>query len=358
MICALRTFWQKGNSFLAPTDEVRPEAVLASFNPGPTNDADRLDLAKWLMAPDNPMTARVAVNRFWAQLFGMGIVETEEDFGTQGSQPSNQELLDWLAVSFRTPKVEGGLGWDMKALLKLIVSSRTYRQSSVATDAARKIDPRDQFVSYYPRRRLEAEAIRDQALALAGLLSPRIGGPSVYPPQPDGLWVIAFRGDEKYPTSTGEDRWRRSLYTIWRRIAPNPAMTAFDAPTREICTLRRLPTNTPLQSFVTLNDPVFFEAAQGFARRILREGKGGTRAKAKWALETALARPATATQIAALTELRKKILRDIRANPDSAARLASSSQLPLPPHTDVMELAAWTAIANVLLNLDAVLVKS
>jgi hypothetical protein len=346
----------KGN-FLAPMDEVLP-AVPVSFNPGPTNDADRLALAKWLMAPDNPMTARVAVNRFWAQLFGLGIVETEEDFGTQGSQPSNPELLDWLAVTFHKPQSQGGLGWDMKALLKLIVSSQTYRQSSIPRKAATKRDPRNQFVSHYSRRRLEAEAIRDQALAMAGLLSPRIGGPSVYPPQPDGLWEIAFRGKEDYPTSTGEDRWRRGLYTIWRRIAPNPTMAAFDAPNREVCTLRRFPTDTPLQSFVTLNDPVFFEAAQAFARRILREAKGGTRAKIKWALETALSRPATPTQIAAMTKLRKKIARELRANPDSAKRLAASPELPLPPHADAVELAEWTAIANVLLNLDAVLVKS
>jgi hypothetical protein len=189
-------------------------------------------------------------------------------------------------------------------------------------------------------------------------LSPLIGGPSVYPPQPGGLWEIAFRGSEEYPTSTGEDRWRRSVYTIWRRIAPNPAMTAFDAPTREVCTLRRLPTNTPLQAFVTLDDPVFVEAAQAYARRILREAKGGTRAKIKWALESATSRRATPTQIAALTELRKKILRELRANPEAAKRLAASPQLPLPPHADAVDLAAWTAIANVLLNLDAVLVKS
>jgi hypothetical protein len=346
----------KGN-FLAPLDEVQP-AVPISFNPGPTNEADRLALAKWLMAPNNPMTARVAVNRFWAQLFGLGIVETEEDFGTQGSQPSNPELLDWLAVTFRKPRSEGGLGWDMKALLKLIVSSQTYRQSSIPSAAATKRDPRNQFVSHYSRRRLEAEAIRDQALALAGLLSSRLGGPSVYPPQPDGLWEIAFRGKEDYPTSSGEDRWRRSLYTIWRRIAPNPTLAAFDAPSREVCTLRRFPTDTPLQSFVTLNDPVFFEAAQGFARRILREAKGGTRAKIKWALETALSRPATPTQIAAMKKLRKKIARELRAHPDSAKRLAASRELPLPPRADAVELAEWTAIANVLLNLDAVLVKS
>lgn len=346
----------KGN-YLAPTDEVRP-ALLASFNPGPTNNVNRLALAKWLLAPDNPTTARVAVNRFWAQLFGAGIVETEEDFGTQGSQPINQELLDWLAVTFRSPKSEGGLGWDMKALIKVIVSSQTYRQSSVASDAAQKNDPRNHLVSHYPRRRLEAEAIRDQALSLAGLLSPRIGGPSVYPPQPGGLWVVAFRGAENYPTSTGEDRWRRGLYTIWRRIAPNPTMFAFDAPSREICTVRRLPTNTPLQSFVTLNDPVYVEAAQAFARRIVRDAKGDARQKIKWALETTLARPATETQIAALATLLEKTSAQFHADADSARKLATSSELPLPPGADAAELAAWTTVANVLLNLDGVLTRS
>ena len=346
----------KGN-FLAPMEEVHP-AVLSSFNAGPAKDVDRLALARWLMAPDNPLTARVAVNRFWAQLFGTGIVETEEDFGTQGAQPTNPELLDWLAVMFRTPKSEGGLGWDMKALVKLMVMSQTYRQSSIASLAASERDPRDQFLSHYPRRRLEAESIRDQALALAGLLSPRMGGPSVYPPQPDGLWVIAFRGKEDYPTSKGEDRWRRSIYTIWRRIAPNPAMVAFDAPSREVCTLRRLPTNTPLQAFVTLNDPVFVEAAQGLARRIVREAKGSARAKVKWAIETTLAREATRTEITALTALQEKMLAHLRADPDEAKRLATSSELPLPPGADAVELAAWTAVANVLLNLDAVLTKS
>lgn len=346
----------KGN-FLAPLEEVKP-ALPGSFNAGPTNRIDRMALARWLMAPDNPLTARVAANRFWAQLFGTGLVETEEDFGTQGSPPSNPELLDWLAVTFRTPKSEGGLGWDMKALVKLMVMSETYRQSSKPSAQARERDPRDRFLSCYPRRRLEAEIIRDQALALAGLLSPRVGGPSAFPPQPDGLWVIAFRGNEDYPTSKGEDRWRRSVYTVWRRIAPNPTMVAFDAPSREVCTLRRLPTNTPLQAFVTLDDPVFVEAAQGFARRILREAKGGTRAKAKWALETTLGRKATRTQIAALTELHEKAVRELRANRDNAKQLAASSELPLPSGADAVELAAWTAIANVLLNLDAVLTQS
>lgn len=346
----------KGN-YLTPTDEVHPE-VLASFHPAPTGKIDRLALAKWLVAPGNPMTARVAVNRIWAQLFGVGLVETEEDFGTQGAPPSHPELLDWLAVTFQTPKASGGLGWDTKALIKLIVSSQTYRQSSVASAEAAARDPRNRLVSHYPRRRLEAEAIRDQALALAGLLSPRLGGPSVYPPQPDGLWVVAFRGKENYPTSTGEDRWRRSLYTIWRRIAPHPSMAAFDAPSREICTVRRLPTNTPLQSFVTLNDPVYVEAAQGFARRMAREATGSPRERIRWALELALARPATETQVGTLAALYERTVAEFRAKPDEAKKLAASTELPLPAGVDPAELAAWTTVANVLLNLDAVLVKS
>lgn len=346
----------KGN-YLSPSDEVQA-ALPASFHAAPTGRVDRLALARWLLAPENPTTSRVAANRFWAQLFGAGLVETEEDFGTQGSPPVNQPLLDWLAVRFSTPASDGGLGWDMKALIRLIVTSHTYRQGSRADGLATQRDPRDRYLSHYPRRRLEAEAVRDQALALAGLLSPRVGGPSVYPPQPDGLWVVAFRGKENYPTSTGEDRWRRSLYTIWRRIAPNPTMATFDAPSREICTVRRLPTNTPLQALVTLNDPVYVEAAQAFARRILREAKGSSREKIKWALETALARPATETQIAALAALLEKTTAEFRTKADEAKKLSSSTELPLPAGADAAELAAWTTVANVLLNLDAVLTKS
>ena len=189
---------------------------------------DRLAVAQWLVAPENPLTARVAVNRFWAQLFGSGIVETEEDFGTQGALPSHPELLDWLAVTFRSPAsadpANPGLGWDMKALLKLIVTSATYRQSSRTLPEHLEKDARNRLLAHFPRRRLEAELVRDQALALSGLLSPKIGGPSVYPPQPDGLWRVAFNGRQNtYTTSTGEDRYRRGLYTIWRRTAPYPS---------------------------------------------------------------------------------------------------------------------------------------
>ena len=353
-----KTFVLNKGNYLTPGEEVAAE-LPASFHRSSDGPKDRLALARWIFSPENPLTARVAVNRFWSQLFGLGLVETEEDFGTQGTWPSHPELLDWLAVQFRTPKAEGGLGWDIKALLRLMVTSHTYRQSSLASEVAQKKDPRNVFLSHYTRRRLEAEAIRDQALAISGLLATKIGGPSVYPPQPDGLWTIAFRGAEKYPTSKGEDRWRRSLYTVWRRIAPNPTMATFDAPTRETCTLRRIPTNTPLQAFVTLNDPVYFEAAQALARRILRDTAGQSpEARIRYALLLALQRPPTTTQIESLNRLLETESANYRNDLEAARKLSASAELPLPKEIDPAELAAWTAIANVLLNLDGVLTKS
>lgn len=348
--------FNKGN-FMMKGDEVTG-AVPVSFGPAPAGEVDRLALARWILSPENPLTARVAVNRFWAQIFGTGITEVEEDFGTQGQYPTHPELLDWLAVTFQTPKAAGGLGWDMKGLIKLIVTSHTYRQSSVASEAARTKDARNQWLSHYPRRRLEAEAIRDQALALSGLLARKIGGPSVYPPQPDGLWSVAFNGGQNgYPTSKGEDRRRRGIYTFWRRIAPNPTMVTFDAPSRETCTIRRVPTNTPLQAFVTLNDPVFVECAQSLARRIAAVN-GDTDARIRWALQLVLARPATDAQVAALRELHAAELAGYRKQEKEAVKLTTGPELPLPAGADAADLAAWTVVANVLLNLDGVLSKS
>jgi hypothetical protein len=342
-------------------------ALPVSFGPlpplKPGDKVKRLPLAKWILHPENPLTARVAVNRFWAQIFGVGLTETEEDFGTQGQFPSHPELLDWLAVAFQSPKnadpAQLGFGWDVKALLKFIVTSHTYRQGSKVSEAAASKDARNRWLSHYPRRRLEAEAIRDQALALSGLLSRKIGGPSVYPPQPDGLWSVAFNGGQNnYPTSKGDDRFRRGLYTFWRRIAPNPTMMTFDAPSRETCTIRRVPTNTPLQAFVTLNDPVFVECAQGLARRIHKEPSGDPNARIAWALRLTLGRPALDEQVKALRDLYEAELTVYRQRPDAAKQLAASPELPLPPGVDPAELAAWTVVANVLLNLDGVLMKS
>ncbi len=366
----------KGN-YLTPNEKVEPQllSAFASFVP-PETKIDRLAAARWIVNPANPLTARVAVNRFWSQLFGVGIVESEEDFGTQGSLPSHPELLDWLAVAFQSPKpasaaavgeaasfpysgAQPGLGWDMKALLKLMVTSATYRQSSRVTPEMIEKDARNRLLAHAPRQRLDAEAMRDQALALGGLLSPKMGGPSVYPPQPAGLWNVAFNGGQNgYPTSLGEDGHRRGLYTFWRRTMPYPSMTTFDAPSREACTVRRLPTNTPLQAFVTMNDPVFVECAQSLARRIVREGGADTAGRLRFALKLCTARPPADAQVQALAALYESELATYRADAAGAAKLATEPLGPLPANADAAEMAAWTVVANVLLNLDAVLTKS
>ncbi|HTH49156.1 MAG TPA: DUF1549 domain-containing protein [Candidatus Limnocylindria bacterium] len=354
----------KGN-YLAPGEEVTA-GVPAAFNSWPAGQpTNRLGLAAWLTAPDNPLTARVQVNRVWAQLMGQAFVETEEDFGTQGTLPTNQKLLDWLAVAFETRSGAGeaanlpeapALGWDFKALVKLIVMSSTYRQSSVVSPELLEQDPRNKFYSRAPRRRLDAEAVRDQALALSGLLSPKVGGPSVYPLQPDGLWRAAFNGERSWRTSEGEDRYRRGLYTFWRRTVPYPSMTTFDAPSREACTFRRLPTDTPLQAFVTLNDPVFVECAQALGRRIGQES-GSVSERIRHGLERVLAHPADAEQVSALVKLYEAELASYRDRTDDAAKLATDPLGPLPPGLSAAEAAAWTTLGNVLLNLDGVLSK-
>jgi hypothetical protein len=335
---------RKGN-FRDPGDTVEP-GVPAAFHPLPPGEkADRLGLARWLVDPANPLAARVAVNRLWAQLFGTGIVETEEDFGTQGEPPSHPELLDWLA----TEHVRRG--WDTKAMIRLIVTSATYRQSSRVTPERLAKDPRNRFLSRGPRMRLEAEAVRDQALALSGLLSRKIGGPSVYPPQPDGLWQAAFNGQRKYPTSRGPDRYRRGLYTFWRRTVPYPSMATFDAPSRETCTVRRIRSNTPLQALVTLNDPVYVEAAQALAKRIVRDGGETVESRAGFGLRLCLARPPKPEQVHELTKLFVDELARYRGDAAAAKKLAGDAS------ADAAELAAWTVVANVLLNLDGVLTK-
>jgi hypothetical protein len=341
-------------SFLDPGARVEP-ALLKGFQGAPEGNPTRITVAQWLTSRDNPLTARVAVNRLWAQLFGIGLVETEEDFGTQGALPSHPELLDWLAVEFMDLK------WDTKALLKEIVMSAAYRQLSRPSAEALKLDPRNRLLSHYPRRRLDAEQVRDQGLALSGLLSPKIGGPSVYPPQPDGLWRAAFNGQRSWETSKGEDRYRRGLYTFWRRTVPYPSMSTFDAPSRENSTMRRMPTNTPLQAFVTLNDPAFFEMAQALAARLVREGGDSVESRVRFGLELCLARPASNEQVAALAQLHRDETRSYRSKSDDAAKLATSATLPtdrgFPKGGDAAEIAAYIEVANVLLNLDGVLTK-
>ncbi len=351
------THIQIKSNFLVKGEKVEA-GVPAAFPPlPPGTEPNRLGLARWLVDRRNPLTARVAVNRFWAQIFGTGIVETEEDFGTQGEPPSHPELLDHLAVLFSSPTTGGGLGWDVKSLLRLIVTSATYRQSSAVTPAALAKDPRNRLFSRGPRFRLEAEQVRDQALALSGQLSRRIGGPSVYPPQPDGLWQAAFNGQRNWATSTGEDRYRRGIYTFWRRTVPYPSMTAFDAPSRETCSLRRIRTNTPLQAFVTLNDPVYVEAAQALGRRMVREGGTTPESIAAFGLRLCQCRPANPAQVRTLTALFAAERAHYASRPEEARKLATMPLGPLPAGAESADMAAWTVVANVLLNMDSVLTK-
>ncbi len=339
------------SNFLAPGDEVQP-GVPEAFPPLPPDAAaDRLGVARWLVSPDNPLTARVAVNRYWAQLWGTGLVETEEDFGTQGQLPSHPELLDHLATEYQR------LGWDTKAFLRTLVTSAAYRQSSRVTPELLSKDPRNRLLSRGPRFRLDAETVRDQALALSGLLSRKEGGPSVYPPQPTGLWQAAFNGERTWPTSKGEDRYRRGLYTFWRRTVPYPSMATFDAPSRETCVVRRPKTNTPLQAFVTLNDPAYVEMAQALARRIVREGGPTAEERAQYALTLCLARPPRPEQVKQIVALYESELERYRKDAKAALTLATDPLGPLPAGTAADDLAAWTVVANVLLNLDGVLTK-
>jgi hypothetical protein len=328
----------RGN-FLDPGEKVEP-AVPAAFHPFPKDSPKtRLGLAAWILDPDNPLTARVAVNRFWAHLFGRGLVETQEDFGSQGQPPSHPELLDWLAVEFREKD------WSMKGLVKTIVMSATYRQSAKATLDLVKRDPQNRLLARGPRFRLEAELIRDEALAASGLLSHKMFGPSVMPPQPEGLWKSAYNG-AKWVTATGEDRYRRGIYTYVKRTAPYPAMTTFDAPSREICTVRRVTTNTPLQALVTLNDEAFVEMARSLAAKMRVAGKTPDEQIAQ-GLQRALVRPAKPEEVAVLKNLYEARLEEYAKHPDEAKKLAGDP-----------ELAALTAVGNVILNLDEFLTKN
>ena len=297
----------------------------------PTN---RLGVARWLMQPENPLTARVMVNRVWARLFGIGIVETEEDFGSQGTVPSHPKLLDWLAIDFREN------GWSLKQLLKTIVMSRTYRQSSELSPQQIAVDPRNRFLSRGPRFRLSAETVRDQALAASGLLTRRLGGPSVMPPQPAGVWKSTYSG-EKWKNATGPDRYRRGLYTYLKRTSPHPAMLAFDAGSGEICQIRRVRTNTPLQALVTLNDPAFVEAAGALAKR-MKDPEHGFR--------LVLTRPPKGLERKRLRQLYQTLKADYAKDPGDAQRMLESAGL---KDGD----AAKVAVANVLLNLDETLMK-
>jgi hypothetical protein len=320
-------------------------AILGGLAAGQRN---RLTLARWLVAPSNPLTARVAVNRLWRQCFGEGLVRTDGDFGLQGEPPTHPELLDWLAVRF----VESG--WDVKALLKLIVTGAVYRQSSKFTLVLRERDPENRLLARGSRYRLSAELLRDQALSLGGLLVERIGGPSVKPYQPPGLWeAVSYNGDQTYEPDQGDDRRRRGLYTYWKRQAPPPNMLAFDGPTREVCTIRRARTNTPLQALILLNDPVFVEAAHGLATRIVRERLTDVPARVQFAFRIATGREPTKSEAEQLCRLYEQQREEYGRR---AAEL-KTGQSKVDAEIDRSEIAAWTAVAGVLLNLDEVVTQ-
>ena len=324
-----------------------PDAFALPAAPSANGRIDRLALAKWLVDPANPLTARVTVNRLWERLFGTGLVSTSEEFGSQGDLPSDPRLLDWLAVELVAR------GWDTKAILREIVTSATYRQSSKAAPEVAARDPDNRLLASGPRVRLSAEVIRDQALAAAGLLSRKKGGPSVNPPQPSMGLSAAFGGGIDWQTSQGEDRWRRALYTTWRRSNPYPSMAAFDAPNREVCTIRRPRTNTPLQALVTLNDPVYIEAAQALARRMVTEGGPTDHERVIRGFRLVLSRMPTPIEIVRLVQLHADSLAEYRHSAEEARKMATEPLGPPPQESaDLADLAAWTVVANVILNLD------
>jgi len=335
----------RGN-FLNKTGEPLEPDVPKLFPPLPPGaPRNRLTLARWLVAPGQPLTARVAVNRYWEQLFGTGLVETLEDFGSVGQPPSHPELLDWLALRF-----ENDLHWNVKAFLRELVTSATYRQSARITRELREKDPRNRWLARGPRNRLTAEMVRDQALVASGLLAPKLHGPPVMPPQPAGVWSAVYAealDNTQWIDATGPDRYRRALYTYWKRSSAYPSFLTFDAPVRDVCTVRRLTTNTPLQALVTLNDPVYVESAAALARRMQAEGGATLREKIAYGFQLAATRLPTPAELTPLLALYHDSLDFYQA--DAAMLKASGAAGEI--H------AALTSVASVILNLDVVLTK-
>jgi hypothetical protein len=343
-------FVLKRGAYDSPGERVSADtpAVLPPFPA--EQPRNRLGLARWLTDRGHPLTARVTVNRVWQMLFGKGLAETSDNFGSTGTPPTHPELLDWLALDFIDH------GWDLKRLIRTIVLSATYRQASRLTPELLARDPYNQLLARAPARRLTAEMLRDQALFTAGLLAAKVGGPSVYPYQPEGLWDEAM-GRPAYPRSKGPDLYRRGLYTFWKRTAPPPVMVTFDAADRSVCTARRQATSTPLQALALLNDPQLVEAARFLGQRMLKEG-GATRAdQVAWAFRAVTGRVPTAQEVALLTRLYADQAAGFAAAPQDATKLLAvgdaRNDATLPP----AELAAAATVALALLNHDAAVVR-
>jgi mono/diheme cytochrome c family protein len=344
------TIQNRGN-FLDRGPQVA-EGVPAALHPLPKDAArDRLTLARWLVDENNPLTARVTANRLWEKVFGIGLVATADDFGAQGEAPSHPELLDWLATELVAKR------WDVKHLVRLLVTSAAYRQSSRVTPELLQRDPDNRLLARGPRFRLDAEGIRDQALLAGGLLSRKMYGPPVRPLQPSFGLSAAFGGAMDWQTSEGEDRYRRGVYVTWRRTNPYPSMSTFDAPDRETCTARRPRTNTPLQALVTLNDPVYVEAAQALARRLVREGGASAAERARYGFRLCAARPPSEIELKALVGLHHGAYERFSKEPEQARKMAAVPLGPPPQGADVADLAAWTVVGNVLLNMDETLMS-
>jgi hypothetical protein len=334
-------------------DKVGPgvPAILPPWPAGqPTN---RLGFARWLLMPEHPLTARVTVNRFWQQYFGNGLVKTTEDFGVQGEHPSHPELLDWLATEFvRT-------GWDVKGMHKLIVMSATYRQSSKVTPQLLGKDPDNRLMARGPRFRVDGEVVRDMAMFVSGLLVERVGGKAVRPYQPPGLWeAVSFNNSQKYVPDTGDGQYRRSLYTYWKRQSPPPNMLIFDAPTREYCVVKRPRTNTPLQALAQMNDPQVVEASRAFAQRMMIEGGKDAETRLGFGFRLATGRKITKDEAKVLLDILNQQVADYRAHANAADKLLAIGAFKAKAELDRPELAAWTMVANTLLNLDETITKN
>ena len=343
---------------------------------------NRLGLAQWVVSKENPLTARVIVNRIWQQYFGQGFVASPEDFGTRCEVPSHPELLDWLALAFRdgsgltrystrsgsdlVPREGDPVAtahgtvpsvWNLKALHKLIVTSATYRQSSKITPELQEKDPYNHWLARAPRLRVEAETIRDLSLSAAGLLSHKIGGAPVFPPIPDGVLDLAFGGAMKWETSKGEDRYRRAMYTFWKRSVPYPSLSTFDAPNADVSCPRRISSNTPLQALTTLNDKLFMEAAQGLALRVWKEGGDDDRAKLIYAFQLCTSRKPDKLEEQELLTMLQTEYENFKGKTASAVYVSAADLENIPPDVDLHKVAAWTMVVRVLLNLDEMITR-
>ncbi|HEY6401107.1 MAG TPA: DUF1553 domain-containing protein, partial [Blastocatellia bacterium] len=350
--------------FMDESGEVAQPAIPAVFGKldigtGRPTRPTRLDLANWIVSKNNPLTARVFVNRIWRQFFGMGLSKTLDDLGSQGEWPSHPELLDWLASEFLHPTyaAEVAHDWDVKHLIRVIVTSHTYRQSSLSDSSLDERDPDNRLLARQGRFRLDAEIVRDVALSVSGLLVEKFGGPSVRPYQPEGYLKALNFPQRDYSADRGSNLYRRGMYTQWQRTFLHPSLLAFDAPSREECAVNRVNSNTPLQALTLLNDPIYVEASRAFAQRILKHGGQTVDTQITWAFESALSRPPEAAERRALRELFRKSLLRFKRDPASARAFISIGEATNPKELSAIRLAAMTVVARAILNLSETITR-